>query len=391
MYFEVVDPVHGILRFPPFVRDIVDTLEFQRLRNIKQLGHTSSVYPGVNHTRFEHCLGVAHLVQHFIGILERNSGKCIDESLKKYTMIAGLLHDLGHGPYSHMWEKFVHTGSDKSWKHEETSCVLVGRIFEKIPLSECSKEHNRGVLLIKSLILGDEKMLRKELPKEDMFLSEIVSNPFCEVDVDKWDYIMRDSFYLKNAIDIPHDFFKLFQGAKISFDKEGVSHISYHIDDLSNILRLFETRSKLHREVYQMPFVALMEILVKDILVSAEANGFTLEGVKLSEAHQYPEIFIMLDDSIIRVIQLDGSPKLRGTKELIAQMHERKLYQRISHEGGDIVNGHDIPGLIIQRIDLPKIPKNLPVHIDNVGNFFQPFLEERSILTKTIEYKVEKN
>uniref|UniRef100_A0A1B0CBD3 Uncharacterized protein n=1 Tax=Lutzomyia longipalpis TaxID=7200 RepID=A0A1B0CBD3_LUTLO len=291
-----------------------------------------------------------------------------------------------------MWERFVHTGRDKTWKHEETSCVLVERIFQRISLSECSKEHIRGVLLIKSFILGDEATLRKLLPKEDLFLAEIVSNPFCEVDVDKWDYIARDTFYLKHAIDISQDFFKFFKGAKISMDKEGISHISYHMDDLSNILRLFEARSKLHREVYQCQFVAMIEAYVSEVLASADANGFTVNGVKLSEAHLHPEIYILVDDSILRVIQLDGNPRLRATKDKIARLQERKLYREMKEEisTNGVPNGHgEFSGQIVQRIDLPRIPKNLPVHTDNPGDFFQPFLWERPIMTKIIKYKAD--
>ncbi|GAB0089740.1 deoxynucleoside triphosphate triphosphohydrolase SAMHD1 [Sergentomyia squamirostris] len=211
MSFEILDVVHGKMEFPSFVQEVVDTEEFQRLRNIKQLGRTCTVYPGINHTRFEHCLGVAHVVRTLLAILERNSGRCIDESLKKYATLAGLLHDVGHGPFSHMWEKFVHRATGLSWKHEEISCVLVDRIFEKISLSSCSKEHARGVKMIKCLILGDVLQLNEMLPKEDLFISEIVNNPFSEVDVDKWDYISRDIFYLKNVIEIPLDFFIFFQ------------------------------------------------------------------------------------------------------------------------------------------------------------------------------------
>lgn len=88
---------------------------------------------------------------------------------------------------------------------------------------------------------------------------QIVNNKFCEIDVDKWDYIMRDSYYLRNAITLPLDFSALFKGASIAYDNDNVSHISYHIEDKPLIYQLFMNRKLLHLKVYQDPYVAIVE------------------------------------------------------------------------------------------------------------------------------------
>ena len=98
---------------------------FPRLRWIRQLGSAHYVYPTAKHTRWEHSLGVMKLagdmVEHFMRV---KPGAC-DQKDKLCVMIAGLCHDLGHGPFSHLFEKYIDTVSDKKWSHEESSLAML--------------------------------------------------------------------------------------------------------------------------------------------------------------------------------------------------------------------------------------------------------------------------
>lgn len=93
-----------------------------------------------------------------------------------------------------------------------------------------------------------------------MFLIEILNNELYKIDVDKWDYIKRDIYYLKNSIDI-YDFEEFYNNAKIVYDNFGISHIGYKEDDYELINNLFENRYKLHKECYRNEFVLLGEKL----------------------------------------------------------------------------------------------------------------------------------
>jgi HD superfamily phosphohydrolase len=121
---KVYDAVFGHLDFDNYVWEIIDTVEFQRLRNLKQLGNVHFVYPGGNHTRFEHSLGVANLssklIAHLLSGLNKNEYFNIssfntsipkisinDDFNIKAVTLAGLLHDLGHGPFSHLFDRKV--------------------------------------------------------------------------------------------------------------------------------------------------------------------------------------------------------------------------------------------------------------------------------------------
>ena len=87
---------------------IVDTPQFQRLRYLKQTGVCHFVYPNATHTRFQHSIGVGHLAFKFAEKLRKENPHLVDEKDSVCVMIAGLCHDLGHGPFSHLWEGFVH-------------------------------------------------------------------------------------------------------------------------------------------------------------------------------------------------------------------------------------------------------------------------------------------
>ena len=164
------DPVYGFVRIP---RDIIFQLiehpYFQRLRHIKQLGLTHLVYPGALHTRFHHALGALHLVQNSIEEL-RIKGVPISEDESEAVSIAVLLHDIGHGPFSHALEEvFI-----KDISHEEISLAFMQRLNEKF---------NGKLGLAIDIFKGS-------YPRK--FLNQLVAS---QLDVDRLDYLLRDSFY----------------------------------------------------------------------------------------------------------------------------------------------------------------------------------------------------
>jgi HD superfamily phosphohydrolase len=164
------DPVYGFISIPgETVFDLVEHPWFQRLRNIKQLGLTSYVYPGANHTRFQHGLGALHLMEMAINTL-RGKGIVISAEEEEATYVAILLHDIGHGPFSHALENSLVEGIT----HEDLSLLLMSRLNEEF----------NGKLGL-ALEIFRNRYSRK-------FFHELISG---QMDMDRLDYLRRDSFF----------------------------------------------------------------------------------------------------------------------------------------------------------------------------------------------------
>jgi HD superfamily phosphohydrolase len=164
------DPVHGFIIIPTdFIFDLLEHPYLQRLRRIKQLGLTSFVYPGATHTRFQHALGAVHLMGLAIENIRQKSTIITDEEAEAATA-AILLHDIGHGPFSHALEESIIAGLT----HEDLSVLLMNNLNDEFD----------GKL---DLALD---IFNNKYPKK--FLHQLVSG---QLDMDRMDYLMRDSFY----------------------------------------------------------------------------------------------------------------------------------------------------------------------------------------------------
>ncbi|MDR3247072.1 MAG: HD domain-containing protein, partial [Prevotellaceae bacterium] len=164
------DPVHGFITISsPFIYSILEHRYFQRLRSIKQLGLTYLVYPGACHNRFQHALGAMHLMGRALDTL-KDKGHDISDDEMEMALATILLHDIGHGPFSHTLESSIVEGV-----HHET----ISMIF----LEHLNKEFEG------KLDLAIEIFSKRY---EKRFLNELVSG---QLDVDRLDYLRRDSFF----------------------------------------------------------------------------------------------------------------------------------------------------------------------------------------------------
>ena len=197
---HIRDPIHGFVSLNEYEKRIVDSRPFQRLRNIKQLALTSLVYPGATHTRFEHSIGVMHLVTEAFNSATCNTVRDVynlsDSKKAVYRQILRLIaltHDLGHAPYSHASEELFPVGMTHEDYSEQIVCKTeIAEIINEI--SEIySKQFPDVDICISPKLICDIYLGREAGPNSEYtFLKSFMDG---ELDCDKMDYVLRDSYY----------------------------------------------------------------------------------------------------------------------------------------------------------------------------------------------------
>jgi len=308
------DPVYGFISIPKeIIFDVIEHPYFQRLRRIKQLGLTHLVYPGALHTRFHHVLGAMHLMTKAVATIRRK-GHEITEEEEQAVLLAILLHDIGHGPFSHALEHDIVSGVS----HEEISCFFIERL---------SAEFN-GEL---DLAL---KVFKNEHPKK--FLYQLVSS---QLDMDRMDYLNRDSFYTgvsegKIGSDRIIEMINVSNG-ELVIEEKGI----YSIEKFIVARRIMYWQVYLHKTVVAAEFM-LIHILRRakklvqeghDLFGSPSLLYFMKNNISADDFRMNEEVleqFSRLDDydilGAIKVWQFESDPVL---SELSKRMVDRDLFK----------------------------------------------------------------
>jgi len=310
---EVRDPLYGLIEYDKNEEKIINSRIFQRLRKIKQLALASYVYPSAHHTRFEHSLGVMHLSGKVASSLN------LDEECKKIIRLAGLLHDIGHGPFSHVsenvLEKYVDRNLLKKYKadnaHELLSIILIQQNNEIKTI--ISKEE---IQKITSLLQVDDKRSIEH---------DIVSGP---LDVDKIDYLLRDGYFAGvkyGTFDLEKVIESLI-GVEISREEK---QLGITQEGIYSVEQLLLAKYHMNVQVYQHRVRRITDaMLVKGIEFAIE-EGIE-EIVNLYDIKDTPEFlsnFINFDDETLENIILSES---KGwAKDYFERIANRKLFKEV--------------------------------------------------------------
>ena len=253
-------PLHGVITLTPRMCKIIDTPEYQRLHKLKQLGVTYHVYPSATHTRFEHSLGVSHLAKILLNsIKEKHPEFYLDDNFIELYQIAGLIHDIGHGPFSHLYDDEII--GEKDMNHESRGINIFKDMVEKYSLSYDKSEIDFIIELIEP----------SKNNKND-WKYQIINNKFCSIDVDKVDYIQRDCYHLGFGINQKFERLLTMCDVKkyVFTDQDGqvktVEVLAWPEKLQDEIISLFQTRYRLHKQVYTHHTVKAVEQIVSKIL-----------------------------------------------------------------------------------------------------------------------------
>lgn len=311
---KVRDNVHGNIYLDPLSLKFVDTEQFQRLRDLKQLGLTYMVYPGAVHSRFEHSLGVFSLAGEAVHRIKAQQGSelGIDNLDIQTVKLAGLLHDVGHGPFSHMFERefLRQIPHGIKWCHEDMSVRMIDHIvdFHHIDIdAECLKK-------AKEMVIASTEHVSRKRVNEKHFLYDIVANGRNGIDVDKFDYIVRDSRAC--GLGCSFQIERLMDSMRVMGDE-----ICYRDKDYLTIYKLFSSRADLHRTVYTHAKVKAIEMMFVESLIKAD------DHLQISSKIQDPAEFWKIDDSILKTIEVSHDQELKEARDLILRIRRRDLYQ----------------------------------------------------------------
>jgi len=293
---EIRDPIHGYIFANELEKEIIDTRVFQRLRRINQLGMAYLTYPGAEHKRFIHCIGAMHLAGE-VGRHLSSMGE-IDREEEQYIKLAALLHDLGHGPFSHTFEDVMMKYLNKT--HEDLTIWLI----KNTEIKDIIEKYGYNSEDLSKLAVG-----RRE-HKLKPFIDDVISSPF---DVDKMDFLIRDSHFTGvqyGLVDIKRLIFSM----NVVED-----HLAIEIPGALYALESFiMARYEMFKAVYYHRTVRSANIMMsRAIDLAAEYLGIPY----IKE----PEDYIIMDDAYIMV-------KMRELK------NERKEDMRLAYEIIDMLD-----------------------------------------------------
>ena len=308
------DPIYGIITMPnERVMELIQHPYFQRLRRIRQLGMTHLVYPGANHTRFHHALGAMHLMQLALEVL-KSKGHIILPEEEQAVIISILLHDIGHGPFSHALEDSIASGI----RHEELSELMMNKL----------DRHFNGML---TLAL---KIFRDEYPKK--FLHQLVSS---QLDMDRLDYLCRDSFFtgVSEGVVSQDRIIKMLEvhNDQLAIEAKGI----YSIEKFLVARRLMYWQVYLHKTVVSAECL-LINILRRARMLAKNGqelfgtpafllflkNNFSREDFLADES--LLDTFAMLDDSDITAsVKVWCSHRDKVLSELCKSIVNRNLFK----------------------------------------------------------------
>uniref|UniRef100_A0A8P4K2Y5 HD domain-containing protein n=1 Tax=Dicentrarchus labrax TaxID=13489 RepID=A0A8P4K2Y5_DICLA len=341
------DPIHGHIELHPLLVKIIDTPQFQRLRNIKQLGGAYFVYPGASHNRFEHSIGVAHLAGQLGQALKtKQPGLNITDRDILCVQIAGLCHDLGHGPFSHLFDAMFipRARPGKEWKHERASLDMFEHLVKSNKLDGEMRKYGLNPdddldFIMKmidkdqetSLNLCDISQYQYYLREDKSFLYEIVSNKTNGIDVDKFDYFARDCYHL--GVQINFDYRRFLKFARVC-EVDGRKHICVRDKEEDNMSEMFHTRLCLHRRAYQHKVTKIIETMITDAFLKADGHIW-IEGsggntFTLSTAIDDMEAYTKLTDSVFEQILNCSSrapQELKDARDILQRIINRDLYR----------------------------------------------------------------
>lgn len=327
------DSIHGLIEFPMKLWSVIDTPVYQRLRRIKQLGTAYYVFMTASHSRFEHCLGTGHVAKRYIEHFKNTQPELeITHRDVQNVTLAGILHDLGHGPFSHLFDNEIVPAlgiTHEEWSHEQASVDLFKHIIDTYHLDFDEYDLSQ----IGRMILGSEN---------DGFLYQIVNNKQTSLDVDKFDYLRRDAHNVGFS-GVPFDYNRLLLNSKVIDNV-----ICYDKKVVHSVYSVFQDRFSLFQQVYSHNVGQAVGLMIRDAILEAS------EMLNLKDMIRDPAEYWKLTDDILPRLEGTKEPELSKTREILNNIRLRKLYKCV----GETINPDSRISTEISELEIASCSNN---------------------------------
>jgi len=354
-------PIHGEIEISEYAKQIIDTPEYQRLRNIKQGGAVYSVWIGSSHHRFEHSIGVYHLACKLMTLLNSKNNYFSEEEYKLIA-VAALIHDLGHSISSHLFDDWLSEKGIHS-EHEERSIEIFKYMNKKYNLGYSESD----ISFISNIINPNYEIINFY---EHKYLYQIVSSD-TGTDVDRMDYILRDCKY---------------SGMKYSFELDTIlkntiienNEIIYSEKAKCSIDSFFQSRYSLYKQLCNHPTVLAIEYHIKEILSEIDEIFSISESVKNNDW----VTFNKFTDEIFSTLEFIDDPRLDKAKELLNNIKTRNILKFV----GGIISNEDL-NILSENNNVIVIKKKITYHSYSLPKYMSN--NKNKTLTQTIKYPDE--
>ena len=316
--YEIRDPIHGLIELSKKEVNLINTSTFQRLRRIRQLAMAFLVYPGTLHTRFDHSIGVMHIAGRISDQLKQLERKKITDEDCEQIRLAALLHDIGHGPFSHVSEHLLDKYAPKQANGESTR----EKIHEKVTVDIINNNSEiREVLTVEEHKFVVE-MIEGKTTRD--FRRDIVSS---DLDADKMDYLLRDSYFAGVKYGT-YDLEKIIESCCVH-RAGNESYLAISDEGIFALEQLLLARHHMTQQVYRHRVRSISDaMIVRGIeLAIQEGNQELKQLYQYDETPEFIENYVEYHDE--RLIDILKRSEKKKVRDIFERLYGRRLFKMI--------------------------------------------------------------
>lgn len=314
--YEIRDPIHGFIELLKKEVDLINTGTFQRLRRIRQLAMAFLVYPGTLHTRFDHSIGVMHIAGRICDQLKQLGS--ITDGDSERIRLAALLHDIGHGPFSHVSEHLL----DRFSPNQANVGSALEKIHEKVTVDIINKDSEISAILTSEEREFAVEMIQGKATRD--FRRDIVSS---DLDADKMDYLLRDSYFAGVKYG-EYDLDKIVESCRVHTEGDE-SYLAISDQGIYALEQLLLARHHMTQQVYRHRVRSISDAMIVRGIELAIQEG----NQELKQLYQYDETpeFIKNyteyhDERLIDILKKCNEEK---ACKIFERLYQRKLFKMI--------------------------------------------------------------